>query len=379
MAAPYFKVEKILQDHKVKVLSSNYALYGDMSQRVMRILAQYTDSMEIYSIDEAFLEFPEWTSKEHYELGLEIKNRIKLETGIPVSIGFANTKTLAKVANEIAKKDGRKKQGSKFNGVLVLGSDRDIDPFLKTFEIGDVWGVGRRYAKKLISQNLRTAFDLKHANLDLIKKLTSSLGVQMVKELNGIRGFELDNNPKDKKGIVSSRSFGNAVTTYEDMVEAISTHATRIGEKLRRQKSLAANLAVFVMTSRFKKEIYYFNTSNRSIKPTNYTPDLIRAASSILKGIFRPGLKYKKCGVYTFEIISEHNTHPQIDLFTTDRELDLIGKKAQIMQKFDYLNRRYGQYSIKLAALGINHSWEMKSEHISKRYTTNWGELLKAS
>ena len=417
MAQPYFKIEKVLKVNNVAVFSSNYALYGDISSRVMNILGEYTDCMEIYSIDEAFLELPDWTGRELYELGLEIKARIKRETGIPVSIGFAPTKTLCKVANELAKTEqkraDRNKTQSKFGGVLVFGDEeridhnskvtkqpRDIDPFLKLLPVSEVWGIGRQYAKKLALYNIQTAYQLKNCNLDWIHKQTNSLGVQMVKELNGQRCFELDINPEPKKTIVSSRSFGQPVTELSEMKQALAMHATRLGEKLRKQGSLATHLSIFIMTNRFSsnKESSYFKTESITIEPTNYTPALIAATTKLIDRIWkqedqpfkilnpetkeyqteqRPKFKYKKCGVYVFGLKSTETDQSDQDLFTDQRKLAKSQSKTRLMQKFDFLNDRYGRYTIKMATLGNNNKWTMKSNQRSSRYTTEWGEILR--
>ena len=420
MAQPFFKIEKVLKANNVAVFSSNYALYGDMSARVMNILGEYTDCMEIYSIDEAFLELPDWTGRELYDLGLEMKARIKRETGIPVSIGFARTKTLCKVANELAKTEqkraDRNKVESKFGGVLVFGDEnkvghdgqtikqqRDIDPFLKLLTVGDVWGIGRQYAKKLNAYNIKTAYQLKNCNLDRIQKQTNSLGLQMVKELRGQRCFELDNNPVPKKTIVSSRSFGEPVTELTEMKQALATHATRLGEKLRKQGSLATHLSIFIMTNRFSsdKESSYFKTESITIEPTNYTPALIHAATHLIERIWkqedltvkvlnqqnpetkeyqteqRPKFKYKKCGVYVFGLKPTESDQSDQDLFTDPRKQQKNQSKTRLMQKFDLLNDRYGRYTVKMATLGNNNKWTMKSNQRSSRYTTEWGEILK--
>ena len=417
MAQPFFKIEKVLKANNVAVFSSNYALYGDMSARVMNILGEYTDCMEIYSIDEAFLELPDWTGRELYDLGIEMKARIKRETGIPVSIGFARTKTLCKVANELAKTEqkraDRNKVESRFGGVLVFGDEnkighdgqtikqqRDIDPFLKLLPVGDVWGIGRQYTKKLSAYNIKTAYQLKNCNLDWIQKQTNSLGLQMVKELRGQRCFELDNNPVPKKTIVSSRSFGEPVTELIEMKQALATHATRLGEKLRKQGSLATHLSIFIMTNRFStdKESNYFKTESITIEPTNYTPALIQAATQLIERIWkqenqtvkvlnpetkeyqteqRPKFKYKKCGVYVFGLKPTESDQSDQDLFTDPKKQQKSQSKTRLMKKFDLLNDRYGRYTVKMATLGNNNKWIMKSNQRSSRYTTEWGEILR--
>ncbi len=413
MAQPFFKIEKVLKANNVAVFSSNYALYGDMSARVMNILGEYTDSMEIYSIDEAFLELPDWSGRELYEMGIELKARIKRETGIPVSIGFARTKTLCKVANELAKSEQKlaDRDGfvSKFGGVLVFGDElkighdgeafkqpRDIDFFLKVLPVGDVWGVGRRYAKKLNGYNIKTAYQLKICNLEWIQKQTNSLGLQMVKELRGQRCFELDSNPVAKKTIVSSRSFGEPVTGLIEMKQALATHATRLGEKLRKQGSLASHLSIFIMTNRFStnRESSYFKTESITIEPTNYTPALIQATTKLIDQIWRqedyPGVKtvlgkaierfrfkYKKCGVYVFGLLPVEADQSSQGLFSDSKKQAKSRSKTRLMEKFDILNNRYGRYTVKMGALGNNQKWLMKSNQRSSRYTTEWGEILK--
>ena len=385
MGQPYFKIQKVLKAHNVAVFSSNYAFYGDMSARVMAILADYCQDMEIYSIDEAFLQLPDWSGRELYELGVEMKARIKRETGIPVSIGFATTKTLTKAANELAKSEqknaDRAGRQSLYGGVLVLGSDRDIDPFLRQLPLEDIWGIGRQYAKKLKIYNIQTAFDLKLCDLAWFQKQTNLLGVQMLQELRGESCFPLDLNPVPKKTIVSSRSFGQPITTLGELKQAVSSHATRLGEKLRRQSSLTCHISVFIMTNRFDTNpaLRYFKTETITIEATNYTPDLVAAANRILTQIYRPGFKYKKCGVYVFGLIKEEQDQSGQDLFSTVNTSELKLAKSRLMQNFDSLNDRYGRYTIRLAVLGTGHRWIARSNQLSSRYTTEWSELLQVN
>jgi DNA polymerase V len=433
MGLPYFKIKDLLIKHDVAVLSSNYALYGDMSSRVMSILSEYSDKIEIYSIDEAFLEVPDWSPQVLYELGLEIKAQIQLETGIPVSVGIAVNKTLAKLANELVKIDNKRELKvytaganvkSAYGGCLVLGNNRSpeqMDEFLRLLPVGDVWGVGRRYAKKFESYGIKTAKDLRYANLDWIQAQSNTLGRQMVMELSGIRCFPLELNPVPKKSIVSSRSFGEPITTLESLQQAVASHATKLGEKLRMQEGLTQNISVFVMNSRFQKESYYFRINSTTLpQPSNYTPDLIKASLDILGKIYKKGLKYKKCGVMATTIITTEDDQSEMDLFAG---MDLFGEckekvldeksgantvsfeavnsgqlqnlnstkihkhttpkpktklqKADLMTAFDKLNRRYGQGTVKLAVVGTNQKWAMKATLRSKRYTTLWNELLR--
>jgi DNA polymerase V len=388
MGLPYFKIKDILLKHSVAVLSSNYSLYGDMSQRIMRILSGYTDQIEIYSIDEAFLELPNWSAKELYEFGLEIKSSIQKQTGIPVSIGIAPTKTLAKIANELAKKDNKRdlveNQTSRFGGVLVLGENRtqdQMDKFLESLDVGEVWGVGRKYSKKLKSYNISTALDLKNTDLAWIQKQTNTLGRQMVQELRGEIQFKLDQNPQPKKSIISSRSFGEPISTIEELKEAVSYHASSIAHKLRKQNSLCSHITVFVINNRFQRETYYFGIDSIvTLEPTSYTPEIIKYALAILDKIFKKGIKYKKCGVIANSIINIDQDQSEQDLFANSKpESNTKSKlqKTRIMQSFDKINAKYGRNSVKMAILGTSKKWEAKSTHRSQRYTTTWAELLK--
>jgi DNA polymerase V len=430
MGLPYFKIKDVLVKHDVAVLSSNYALYGDMSSRVMSILSQYSDKIEVYSIDEAFLELPDFSGKELYELGLEIKEQVQRETGIPVSVGVAVNKTLAKVANELVKVDNKRslKQADdfggnvpKFGGCLVLGNNRtpeQMDLFLVGLDVGDVWGVGRRYAKKFESYGIKTAKDLKNANLDWVQSQSNTLGRQMVMELRGQKCFPLELNPVPKKSIVSSRSFGEAITSLEELSQAVASHSTKLGEKLRKQGGLTQNIAITIENNRFHRETAYYGIgSSALLEPTNYTPDLIKASLEILNKIYKKGLKYKKCSVMATTIMTSDQDQSDMDLFSgMDCEMSLFGKskvqlhktprlikpsstlpvfqlppkykilktftktkaqKADLMIAFDKLNTRYGQGTVKLAVLGSSQKWQMKATHRSNRYTTLWSELLR--
>jgi DNA polymerase V len=422
MGLPYFKIKNVLLKHDVAVLSSNYALYGDMSSRVMSILSQYSDKIEVYSIDEAFLELPDFSGKELYELGLEIKEQVQRETGIPVSVGVAVNKTLAKVANELVKKDNKrslKGMEPKFGGCLVLGNNRtpeQMDLFLAGLDVGVVWGVGRRYAKKFERFGILTAKDLKNANLDWIQSQSNTLGRQMVMELRGQICFPLELNPVPKKSIVSSRSFGEPITTLEELSQAVATHASKLGEKLRKQEGLTQNISVFIMNNRFGSggvdrngratENYYYGIKNTSLpEPTNYTPDLIKASLGLLNKIYKPGLKYKKCGVMATTIMTSDQDQSEMGLFSGMEDLfgDLSptskqtlaisnlppkyktlrtfnktkAQKADLMIAFDKLNTRYGRGTVRIAVLGTNQKWQMKATNRSNRYTTLWSELLR--
>jgi DNA polymerase V len=250
------------------------------------------------------------------------------------------------------------------------------------------------YLQLVKAWNINTALDLSRCNLDWIRKQTNSLGFQTVQELNGLKCFGLDMNPEPKKTIVSSRSFGEAITDLEDINHAVATHASRLGEKLRNQNSLASNISVFIMTNRFStdKSSSYFRTQSMTIEPTNYTPDLIQAALKVLENSWKheqinqivssgnlflvSKFKYIKCGVYVFGLKPEDLDQTNQDIFADQKAKTRRQTKTRLMQKFDLINNRYGRYSLKSAALGSSQKWQMKSNQRSKRYTTEWSELL---
>lgn len=389
MALPYFKIKETLVKNEVAVLSSNYALYGDISSRIMNILAYFCDKIEIYSIDEAFLELPDLSSKDLYEIGLEIKSKIHKETGIPVSVGIASTKTLAKVANEIVKIDNKRitnnpKITSFFGGVLVFGNNRNeeqIGNFLALLPVGDVWGVGRRYSKKLKLFGIKNAKNLRDCDLDWIQKQTNTLGRQMVLELRGIKCFELEQHPPSKKSIVSSRSFGESITQFLELQEAVAYHASKIGEKLRKQNTLAVSLSLFILNNRFEKEFYYFGIDSCAVpKPSNYTPDLIKVCNEMLVKIFKKNIKYKKCGVMATVVITPEQDNSEQNLFDNPELNSKVKKnKKEIMNSFDKINQKFGQNTIRIARVGNSKKWHMKTTHRSNRYTTVWSEILSVN
>ncbi|TDB60074.1 Y-family DNA polymerase [Arundinibacter roseus] len=368
MGTPGFLNEELFQKNNIHVYSSNYALYGDMSARVMQVLYSMVPAMEIYSIDEAFVELGNMPYTNVTELALNIKNTIFQYTGIPVCIGIAPTKTLAKIANRFAKKRSD-------NGVYIIGNETIREYTLSQTQVDDVWGVGRQYANLLREYNINTALELANANLNWIKKHMSIVGERMVRELCGQSCYQLDDQPQPKKGICTSRSFGHPVTEFKVLEEAVATFAARCAEKLRRQNSAANLIHVFVFTNRFRTDQPQYH-GNRVIQfpvASNSSIEMIAYALKALKIIFREKYNYKKAGVMVSGIVPEGQI--QTDLFAFDEKKRAIDRKA--MMALDKLNRRMGRDSIKVAKMGYDRSWHLKQERRSRRYTTRWEELLE--
>jgi DNA polymerase V len=371
MAGPYFKVKDQLDKAGAAVFSSNYQLYGDMSHRVMTILQEFCTDMEIYSIDEAFLDVS-FLSKTGLEgFGRDLALKIKQYTGIPVSIGFGETKTLAKLANEIAKKDG--KNSNLFRSAFSLCEGVDKLKYFSEIEVKDVWGIGRMSTKLLQKNNIQTVADLVRQSDDWIRSNLKITGLKTIQELRGISCINLDDVNQPKKNIISSRSFSLEVTKYEHLQEAVANFAATAAHKLRGDKSIAGLITVFVMNNRFKEGKAFLTGSAVLPEASNYTPDLVRSAEKILSKIFIKGLKYKKAGVM-ISAISPANTLPP-NLF--EDNLAKAKKKDIIMNTFDNINRRFGQHTIQTARQGFNIIWKLKSQHRSKQFSTNWEELLE--
>lgn len=361
MGAPMFKYKDVFERYQVRVYSSNYTLYGDMSARVMGVLAFCVPKIEIYSIDEAFLDFSAFAPKDITAFAQEISDKVKQYTGIPVSVGIGSTKTLAKVANHVAKKDALK----------VFCLEDDSDAVLREVKIGDVWGVGNSHRQTLPQIGIHTALDLKQANPDDIRQRFSVVLMRTVKELNGISCISLEDMPTPKKATAVTRSFGKAVTEKQELIEAIATYASRGAEKLRRGKQAAMVIKVFWRTGLFD--------SRQPVKSWSFTVDLrehtndnrllVRAATDTVRQYFVPGYRLKKAGIILLELVPEFQI--QGSLFSEqDRQ-----KSLALMNVIDSINKRYGKETIRLAVTGIKPKWVMRRERRSPRYTTNWQEL----
>ena len=361
MGVPAFEVEDIINKNGVEVFSSNYALYDDMSGRVMETLSTFTPEIEIYSIDEAFLNLAGFNCS-LTEYGQKIQKTVRQWTGIPVTVGIASTKTLAKIASRIAKRS------AKADGVLDLTDSPYLDRALIATPVEKVWTVGIKTALKLKRAGIETAFDLSKADINWIRNKLGVVGARTVYELRGICCYPLEQNPPAKKSMTVSRMFGKPVESLEELKEAIAAYTSRAGEKLRQQYLAACVMTVFVTTSRFIKNKYFNSYTVEFGVATNDTVELVRSALACIDKLYRKGHKFKKCGVILNGLVSEGQI--QRSLFDdTDRD-----KSKSLMQAIDAVNARVG-CPLHLAAEGLNQSWGVKFSRRSHRYTTRWSEL----
>ncbi len=368
MGTPFFKCRNLIGEHKVKVFSSNYALYGDFSQRVMSTLQHFTPELEIYSIDEAFLSLAGFRRERLTGYAQLIQKRVKQWTGMPVSIGIGPTKVLAKIANKLAKNHPR------HNGVLTILDHRRIDTMLDSVDVGEVWGIGRRYAALLKKHAITTARDLKYAPDGWVKQHLTVVGLRLVWELRGIPCIPLEEVPPPKKEIGSSRSFGRPVETLPELSEALSDYVSRAAEKLRAQQSIASFIHVHLSTNGFKDDPQYANTATLKLPvPTAYTPQLVYFAREGLKSIYRTGYRYQRVGVFMNGIL--HQDRVQGNLFLTERGEDHRGLQRKLMNTVDCINKKWGGNTIQCAASGVEKGWKMRQRVKSPNYTTRWKEL----
>lgn len=366
MGAPFFKIKELVEKHKVHVFSSNYSLYGDMSRRVMALLRDFTPALEIYSIDEAFLDLTGFTSRDLVAYAHEIRAVILKQTGIPVSIGLAPTKVLAKVANRLSKKNKVETQG-----VFSLLDPEAQARALEKFPVQDIWGIGRKSAQKLHELKIFTAKELRDADEQVIQKRLTIVGARIVKELRGSSCISLEQIIREKKSICSSRSFGSPIFRLEELQEAVANHVHNAAEKLRRDASIARAITVFVQTNRYKNVPQYANSATQELlSGSSSTPKLIRQAYSALSAIFQEGYEYKKCGVILSDFVAKKDS--QFDFFGTADS----PQEDALMQTMDSINLREGKGTVKPAACGMNPLGRSLSEMRSQSFTTRWSELL---
>ena len=366
MGEPYFKAKKIIDKNNVRVFSSNYSLYGDISQRVMETLARFASDVEIYSIDEAFLRL---NGFENYELSKYcqyIRCTIKQWVGIPVSIGVSTTKTLSKIANNLAKKN------KEYDGVCILKSWFDINEALKLTSIEDVWGIGRRLSVFLKKYKINTAYDFTQLDKGWIRKNMGVVGEKTFLELCGVSCIELELIPSDKKSCCVSRSFSKPVEKIDDLEESVSSYGTRVAEKIREEGLVAESMSVFVLTNYFnRKEKQYSNSIKLQLPyPTNNSIKIVKRALEGIKKIYRQGYRYKKAGVILYGLTKAKQTRGLLDY---DRE-----SSDSIMNTLDRINERYGSSTIRLASEGVDKSWSMRRESVSPCYTTRFDDLVEA-
>lgn len=368
MGDPAFKYKEIFQKNNVQVFSANFPLYADLSSRVMKTISELVPDMEMYSIDEAFYKYTAIDNNFHLTQAEKIRKAVMKGVGIPVSIGIASTKTLSKVANETAKKN------PKYKGICALFTKKDRDQILKYLDVGNIWGIGRQLSAFLNERGIYTAYQLMHCEDSWIKKELTISGLKTVKELRGEECIEVEFERPAKKSIISSKSFGYKVTRIEDLIEAVSSFTARGAEKLREENEVAACIHVAITTSHYKKEeLRYSNVASAGLPwPTNYTPTLIEAAVSTLKRIFKPGINYKKATIMLTGLTDANSV--QASLFHPIRSSK---EETNLMKAVDSINRLWGSGTVQFASQGIQKRWKGKAENRSKRYTTNWNELLE--
>ena len=365
MGEPLFKCKSIIKSNKVNIFSSNYTLYADMSNRVMNIIKDQFLNTEIYSIDEAFISFNGKSINDIEDKFINLRRKIYKWTGIPVSIGISSTKTLAKVANKIAKKE---------SGVFFISSHDSKEKILKELPIGSVWGIGRKLEQRFLAMGILNAYQLSKMDNKNIRKITNINILRTAMELNGVNCIDIDTSPISKKQITTSRAFSKNITELKYLEEAVSLYVSRAAEKLRFQKSKCYIITVALSTNRFDRQnIHKFLLNSHSFNSsTNSTSKLISAAKKILKNIYQSGLFYKKA--YVFLSGLENSESKQ---YTFSDDIMMIKKDDNLMKTFDKINKSFGSDTIKYANTGISRDWFMKREKRSNRYTTNWNEILK--
>lgn len=372
MGEPWFKMEKIARQHGIIAYSSNYTLYGDLSSRVMSVLSSFSPKQEIYSIDECFLDLDGFDPKTLMAYGQTIRQAVKRNVGIPVCVGIADTKTLAKLANHCAKKglDGN-------DGVCDFGQldERQRRALFAGIPVNEVWGVARRITERLLSMNIKTVEDLRAANLKMIRSQFSVVLERTVRELNGVPCIELEEAGTPRQQIMVSRSFGQTVTAFDDLSESVAYFTTRAAEKLRHDGSVAASLCVYIRTNPFRADEPQYQRS--IIVPFNQSSDdtarLVKAARMGLKEIYRAGYRYKKSGVLLMGLQPKGSV--QANLFDNPVRQARSDNRMRVM---DTINRKMGQGSLTLAATGIRQRWVMRRDRKSPNYTTDWNEIPSA-
>jgi DNA polymerase V len=369
MGDPYFKVRPQIEQHGVAVFSSNYTLYGDMSQRVVQTLEQLAPTVEVYSIDEAFLELSGFAEDAVPALAAHIRRTVRQWTGIPVSVGIGPTKTLAKAANRMAKRSADS------GGVWSLTTPESQREALSQLSVGDVWGIGRQWSKLLEAEGIPTALALSEQSDAWLRKHLNVVGQRTAWELRGTPCITLELAPAARKGLMVSRSFGRKLAEFEPVREALAAYVTRSGEKLRRELRHARHMMIFLHNSPFDtKEAYVSRQASFQLPhPTSDTAELIHYACEALARIFRPGVRYSKCGVMLTELTPD--TEHQGDFLDTRN----TARSKQLMATLDAINRRMGRDSVFYAASGVKRDWAMAATMKSQHFTTDWQQLLQVA
>ena len=363
MGEPAFKLKNLIEKYNINVFSTNFALYGDLSKRVMNIMSTEVEKMEIYSIDEAFLDFSDYASKKR---GLAIREKVKKWTGIPVSVGIAPTKVLAKVAGHIAKKHTK-------SGVFIFDDEDLIRRALNFFKVEDLWGIGSNTAKKLKSVGIHTALQFRQCDSSWVKRNLSVNGIRLQKELFGEVCYPIETKIKRRKSICTARSFGSEINKLSKLKEVIGSHANTCATKLRKEKSCCTTVGVFLSTNPFKPQAKQYNpyTVTQLHVPTNDSMEIVKVAIKALESIYRGDCIYKKAGVVVSRTAPQEQT--QLSLFDSlDR-----GKRENINIAVDKVNSLMGKNKVHLAVQGNGRKWKIKQERLSPCYTTRFADILE--
>lgn len=374
MAGPYYLAKPLIQKHGVEVFSSNYNLYGDMSWRVMDTLAAMfgKENVEVYSVDECFIDLDGFSNEQLHEVAMNAKQTVEKWTGVKVSVGVAPTKTLAKLANNLAKKDKQRT-----HGVVVLTGDEDIIRALQKTPVRDLWGVGRKFADKLMGYNIHTAWDLRNLPNEWVRKnMGGVVGLRLLKELKGEEAIMMDEELATKKMIATTRMFGSAVTELNDIKEAVASYAARAAEKLRRQQSAAGIISTFIVPKENRNAGEAFrhgpmlSTYTILPQPTSLTNELIKPAVKMAEQLYRKGEKYKKAGIVLSGLVPDSSI--QANLFEPGRSVGRL-----LMDMMDNINFSMRDDVVKFASSGTKRNWKMRQDFHSPRYTTRWNELCE--
>ena len=368
MGAPWFKLKEEARRYGIVAFSSNYALYADMSNRVVEVLSGFSPNIEVYSIDESFLDLSGFERQGYEAYGADIRQRVGDWLGLAVCVGIAPTKTLAKLANHVAKKALAGRAG--VCDLTTMG-EGDLTQLFARIEVGEVWGVGRKIAARLDEMGIRTVQQLRDANADTVRARFSVVLERTVRELRGLSCLEMEELVPDKQQIMASRSFGTLVYELADLEEAVASYIARAAEKLRAQASLAGAVQVYIRTNIFKPELPQYQRAITVPLPeaTADTRVLANWALRVLRRIYRPGYGYHKAGVMLANIVPEGSR--QFSLLETSESV----RPARLMEVLDGINERYGRGTLRLAAEGVEKPWQMRRGNLSPGYTTSWNGL----
>lgn len=370
MGEPEFKAHPLIQKHGIEVFPSNYELYGDISERVMLTISSVIDEVEQYSIDECFVRLAPAHFPNAIDIAKEIRERVFRWTGITVSVGIAQTKTLAKLANHIAKKNT--------SGIFFLnGTDEQHDALFKRIPVSEVWGIGSRTLPKLERFAIKTVYDLKHADDSWVRSRLTVTGWRTVLELRGIPSIDEDNAPTPRRTLVSSRSFGTKIYGKESLQQAVSSFATKAGERLRREGLVARGIAIHIRTSRQHIPFVSETVQHTFITPIHDTQKFIKAAILGIDEMYKHDTPYAKAGIMLFDLTSEKNLQGSLLTLSTEKE---DKKRTALMKSMDKINAIHGRHTIHYAVEGLgDKDWHMSQQHNSPRRTTDWNELATAT